>query len=155
MFRWNLMLRTVSGSQGQQSKACRRQTTVKPHLEELTPRILPSASSLPTTFEASPPTALSLAAITSSIFSIMESRAELFASIEQNVIGVYEALDQEIAQAISSVQQQWDSLLGIDPSSANSSQATLTMRPGNARGHTVSNPSTTDAMPPSASAGHG
>jgi hypothetical protein len=55
MFRWNLILRTRFGSSRHQSKARRRLTMGKPQLEELTPRILPSASSLPAVFEASPP----------------------------------------------------------------------------------------------------
>ena len=80
---------------------------------------MPSASPLPAVFEASPPASPSVEAITSYVFSMMELRAQTIATIEQNVIGTYQALGQEMAQEIYSVQQQLDNFFGINPSSPN------------------------------------
>jgi len=118
-------------------------STIRLWLEELEDRTLLSASPLPAVFEASPPAAASVAAITSYMFSMMERTAQWIATIEQNVIGAYEAVGQEIY----SVEQRWDSFFAIDPSSPNASPSIAASRPGNAMGHNVSNPSTTGAMP--------
>ena len=134
MFRWNLMLRPLFGSRPQQPKARRPRTTEKPQLEELTQRILPSASPLPAVFEASPPASPSVEAITSYIFSMMELRAQMIATLEQNVIGAYQALDQELAQEIYSVQQQWDTLFGINSSGSNPAPVSTVIQNGNASG---------------------
>ena|SRR5579884_912092 len=131
MFRWNLMLRKLFGSLPQQSKARRPKATVKPHVEELTPRILPSASPLPVVSVASPPAVPSVAAITSYVSSMMELRSQLIATIEQDLSSVLNTIGQEIRQVIDS---QWDNLMGINPSTPNASLNTTVTQPDSGMG---------------------
>ncbi len=157
MFRWNLMLRTLFALRPQQPKARRLQKTVGLRLEALEDRTLPSASPLPAVFEASPPAAASVAAIMSYMFSMMELRAQLIATIEQDVSNALNALGQDFAPESAFFQRQLDSVLGIDPDSSNPSQGTaVAQHSGSAStGHNAPNRSTTDAKPASASAGGG
>ncbi len=157
MFRWNLMLRTRFASRHQQPKDRRSRTTVRPSLEALEDRTLPSASSLPAVFEASPPAAASVAAITSYMFSMMEARAQLIATVEQDVSNTLNALGQDFVQELAFIQRQLDSVVSIDPNSSNPSQgAAVAQHSGSAiMGHKAPKPSTTDAKPASATAGGG
>jgi hypothetical protein len=54
----------------------------------------------------------------------MEQWSHLLVTIRQDVIGAYQALGHEIAQEVSSVQQQLDNLLRIIPSAPNLSLGT-------------------------------
>lgn len=160
MFRWNPMLQTRFGQRREQPMARRRLTTVKPQLEELTPRILPSASSLPAVLEASPQAASAAAAITSYMFSMMEQR---IATIEQELSNALYTVGQVIDQEVYAFVQDWDNILGIDPNAPNPSQATAvtqlgsgTTQPGGATTTALDapNPTLTNTTPSSAGAGH-
>jgi len=120
MFRWNLMLRKLFGSLPQQSKARRLQSTVKPQLEELTPRLLPSASSLSAGSEASPQATSAAAAITSFVFSMVEQRAEFIATVEQDLSNaLLSAVGQVVGLEVSAFEQQVHSFFGIDLGTSN------------------------------------
>jgi hypothetical protein len=130
MFRWNLMLRKLFGSLPQQSKARRPKATVKPHVEELMPRILPSASSLPVVTVASPPAVPSVTAITSYVSSMVELESQLVAMIEQDLSNVLNTVGQEIY----SVERQSDNLMGINPSTPSASLSTSVTQPDSGMG---------------------
>jgi len=120
MFRWKLMLRNRLGSHDQQSKARHPRPTVKPQLEELTPRLLPSASSLSADSEASPQATSAAAAITSFVFSMVEQRAEFIATVERDLgNAVLSAVGQVVGLEVSAFEQQVDSFFGIDLGASN------------------------------------
>jgi hypothetical protein len=65
-------------------------------LEALEDRTLPSASSLPVVFDASPPASSSAAAITSFMDSMMEQRLQAIAAIVQYANNAWNMLGQEL-----------------------------------------------------------
>ena len=114
MYRWNLMLRTLFESRRQQSKARRSQTMIRPHLEVLEDRTLPSASSLPVVAVASPPAVPQVAAITSFVDSMVQQRLQVIDTIVQDASNIWNALSQQIIQEAAFIQQQVDRVLGIN-----------------------------------------
>ncbi|HEY7328126.1 MAG TPA: SdrD B-like domain-containing protein [Gemmataceae bacterium] len=65
---------------------------------------------------------------------MMELRVQLIATIEQDISNAFNTLGQDIAQAVASAQQQWDRMLGINPSPANPSLNTTVSQPSSANG---------------------
>jgi hypothetical protein len=87
-------------------------------LEELTKRIMPSASavtSLPVVSVASPPALPSVAAVTSQVVSTMDQEAHLTARAEYDVSSAWKTIAQEVSEEVAYVQQQCDHLLGNIP----------------------------------------
>jgi hypothetical protein len=127
------------------------------HLEPLEDRTLPSASSLPVVTVASPPAAPQVAAITSFVDSMVQQQFQVIDTIVQDASNLWNTLGQEIVQEVAAFEQRVAAFLGIDPDSSNPSQGTaVAQHSGSAiTGHNAPNPSTTDAMPASASAGDG
>ncbi|HEY7327349.1 MAG TPA: hypothetical protein VH592_06915 [Gemmataceae bacterium] len=124
MFRWRLMLRSLFGSCRQQSKARRVRTMVRPKVEVLEDRTVPSAApanALAIVSVASPPPVPSLVTITLYAQTSMNRWMQLLATVQQDIGNAFNALGQEIAQEVSSVQRQWGYLLGINPTSPNPS----------------------------------
>ncbi len=146
MFRWNLMLRTLFASCRQQSKARRLQTAVKPQVEELTPRILPSASSLPVVTVASPPVVPQVAAITSFVDSMVEQRLQLIDTIVQDASNIWNTLGQEIVQEVTTLQLQLGRILGINPNTSNPSSNAALSQPSSDRGAAQGHGSGSGAM---------
>jgi hypothetical protein len=130
MFRRNRMLRNLFGSPCEKAETRRRKPMVKPHLEKLADRILPSASSLSVVSVASPPPVPQVAAATSYLASTMDQLGHLIATVEQNVIGDYQALGQEV----SNVLYQLDHLLGITPNDPNQPLNTTMQQAGSGSG---------------------
>jgi hypothetical protein len=94
--------------------------TVKPSLECLDERILPSASpglpaptSLPLVAVASPPALSSLEGITSQIASAVD---QWITAVRLDLNIVWQTVAQEMSQEVTYVEQQFDYLLGIAPS---------------------------------------
>jgi hypothetical protein len=137
MFRWNLMLRNLFGVRYNQSKARQLNKTVKLHLEGLEERTMPSTSSLNAlAFQAvaSPPPVPSMAAVTSYLASTMDQWTQFITTVQQDLLGAWKALGQEIALEMSSAQQQWDRLLGITPNAPNPSLNTSATQSGSDNG---------------------
>jgi hypothetical protein len=96
-------------------------------LEALEDRTLPSASSLPAVFEASPPAASSAAALRSFMDSMVEQRVQLIATIVQYANNAWNTLGREMVQEEASLQQQLYRILGIYPNTqAQPSNTTVT-----------------------------
>lgn len=106
-------------------------------MEELTERILPSASamnSLPIISLASPPPVPSVASVTSYVASTMSQWSHFITTVQQDLLAAWKALGQELAQEVSAVQQQWDHLIGINPNAPNPSLNTAVTHPGSDSG---------------------
>jgi hypothetical protein len=121
--RFRLWLRTFVKS-GTNRRKHIRVRYIHPNLEALEDRTLLSsspASLLPVVSVGSPPPAPSLAAVTSFVAERMSQWSNFIATVQQDVIGLWKAIGQEIAQEVSFVEQQWERPLGIDPSAQNPS----------------------------------
>jgi len=77
--------------------------------------------------------------------SVMEQQAQFVATLEQDLSRAFNALSQEIAQVESSVEQQWDHLLGINPNASNTSSGAAVPQAGNASGSGSGSGATTTA----------
>jgi hypothetical protein len=134
-------------------KARRPKLPVRPRLEVLEDRILPSTSPLdPQTFifTASPPPVPSVAAITSYVSSMMELRSQLIATIEQDLSTALYTVGQEIAQEVSAFEQQVDSFFGIDPDTSNPPDSGSGRGNASGRGSGGGAPTTAQGAPNSA-----
>lgn len=184
MFEWSLMLRKLFGAppclfSSEHAFRFRRKrpnvrlqprATIKPNLEVLIDRILPSATALgsfPAVAAASPPAAASGAVLTSYVDTTMKQLTQLTATLEQDVGGILQTLDQALAQELSHVMQQLDRILGITPTAvplSGSGAGSGAMTTGhNVSNQPINNPtqqighgsvSSSTATPPIAS-GHG
>jgi hypothetical protein len=97
---------------------------VRPKVEVLEDRTVPSAApanALAIVSVASPPPVPSLVTITLYAQTSMNRWMQLLATVQQDIGNAFNALGQEIAQEVSSVQRQWGYLLGINPTSPNPS----------------------------------
>jgi hypothetical protein len=103
------MLQWISlfGLRREQPKARRSKETVKPRLEELVQRILPSAS-------AAPSPQLTEAAMQMAT-TMLEQRVQLIVALEQNLVSIFDTYTQRVAQDVASAVQQWKQFLGIAP----------------------------------------
>ncbi|HTU91952.1 MAG TPA: SdrD B-like domain-containing protein [Gemmataceae bacterium] len=145
MFHWNFS----SGLLGKQVKARRPKASVRPTLEVLEDRTMPSTSALnppAIVAEASPPPgpaiasvaspspAPLLAAFTSYVASTLDQYIQLYAVYQQLASNEVKAFDQEIAPIVFFVEQPFDQLLGITPNAANPSPPSFVPQPSSNSG---------------------
>lgn len=107
LFRWISLL----GVRYDQPKARRPKETVKPRLEELLARILPSATPSPGPGEE----AMQMVA------TRMEQQVQRIVTLEQGLVNLFDTYTQRIAQIVASDVQQWKQFLGIAPPSGSGS----------------------------------
>jgi len=111
--------------------------TIRPRLEVLEDRTMPSASpldSLPSIITASPQAVPAAAQITSNVLAMIDQRIELMAAFEQNLMSIVNTLDQAIFQEVASIEQQVNRLFGINPTPPNPSLNTAVTQPSSNSG---------------------